>query len=88
MDEARLSRCASELYELREFLGAAAEDIRAWHAPGECMGLCLRSANRDTERVLTKYGYKDMDEFEAELTERTCAKFVYEMGFDELTLNP
>lgn len=80
----RLSRCASELHDLLEALDFADWEIRAFHAPSECFGLAANGIASEAHEVLERYGYENMDAFERELEERTCAKFVWEMGFAAL----
>lgn len=79
----RLSRCASAIERIFASASDACDEIAMMHAPSECYGDVSKSARRDIQRALHRYGY-DAQSFLDELRARTSDRFVYSTSFDSL----
>lgn len=77
-----LSEIVSAIFEIQMFNAIAADDIKAWHAPSECMGLVMDSSDKKMAQILHEAGFATTDEFFKEVEDRTTGGFARDIiGF-------
>lgn len=74
-----LSEVCSEVMvqQIQEDIGH--EDVYAWGAPSECLGLVSRHVETAIAKILHEAGFQTTDEFKDAVVERTTYKFWYDM---------
>lgn len=83
----KLSRIVSEIVKIDRHVAEALNEIHAFHAPSECGGIVIRSAQKATQKILEREQLS-AEQFEAAVSERTTDKWLYFSGLSLVMDSP